>query len=87
MSALVRVRSVEVLAGYRLRLSFSNGEQGTVDLTGELWGPIFEPLKQQERFAEVRVDPECGTIVWPNGADFAPEWLYEVATTRPSAPV
>ncbi len=87
MSALIHVRSVEVLSDYRLRLSFSDGQSGVVDLSEELWGPLFDPLRRPDRFAEVRVDPECGTIVWPNGADFAPEWLHQAATSRPSAAV
>ncbi len=77
MNDHVHGRSVEVLDTYRLRLTFSDGASGVIDFAAELWGPLFEPLKDPARFAEVRVDPECGTIAWPNGADFAPEWLYE----------
>jgi hypothetical protein len=85
MRPLVHVTSVATLDNYRLRLTFEDGTNGTVDLAGELWGPIFEPLKDPERFAEVRLDDVCGTIVWPNGADFAPEWLYEAVTAPSSA--
>jgi hypothetical protein len=77
-----RVASVEVLEGYCLRVSFSDGKCGVVDLHAELWGPVFEPLRDPARFGEARVDPEGGTVVWPNGADFAPEWLYATATAR-----
>jgi len=82
MKPLVHVRSVGVLDGYRLHLTFEDGAAGDIDLSNELWGPVFEPLKNPSLFAQVQVDEVCGTIVWPNGADFAPEWLYEVVTAR-----
>jgi hypothetical protein len=50
---------------------------GEIDLEKELWGPVFEPLKDVAEFAKVRFDPEADTIVWPNGADLAPEFLYD----------
>lgn len=77
MKPLTRLRSVEVLDAYRVHLAFSDGKTGVVDLKDELWGPLFEPLKDPERFAEVHLDEECLTIAWPNGADIAPEWLYD----------
>jgi hypothetical protein len=82
MRPLVHVTSVKALGGYRLRLRFEDGTTGDVDLGDELWGPMFEPLKDPALFAQVYVDEACGTIVWPNGADFAPEWLYEVVATQ-----
>ena len=82
MKPIVHVTSVEPLDGYRLRLAFEDGTAGEVDLSQELWGPIFEPLKDRDLFVRVTVDHECGTVVWPNGADFAPEWLYDVVTTQ-----
>jgi len=51
--------------------------EGEVNLEAELWGEIFQPLKEMARFAELVLDKELGTIVWPNGADFAPEFLYQ----------
>jgi hypothetical protein len=72
-----RIRSVEPLDGFVLRLSFRDGTQREVDLEGELWGPMFEPLRAHpELFRQVRVDEELGTIVWPNGADMDPDVLH-----------
>ena len=62
---------------YRVWLTFADGVEGEVDLKDELWGEMFEPLKDTLRFAGFALNRELGTIVWPNGADFAPEFLYE----------
>lgn len=82
MRPVVHVTSVEPLEGFRVHLVFEDGTAGDADLSDELWGPVFEPLKDRALFAQVSVDEVCGTIVWPNGADFAPEWLYEVVKTQ-----
>ncbi len=58
-------------------LRFDDGTEGDVDLGDELHGEIFEPLKNPEIFMQVAVHPEFHTLCWPNGADFAPEFLYE----------
>lgn len=58
-------------------LRFSDGTQGEVDLAGELEGPVFEPLRESAYFRKFILHPELHTIVWPNGADLAPEFLYE----------
>jgi hypothetical protein len=71
-----RVISVTVVRPYVLDLAFTDGTRRRVDLEGELWGEVFEPLKDPDYFVKVEVDPQLGTIVWPNGADFAPEFLY-----------
>lgn len=89
---LVRVTSVEAMGGYLLRLSFSDGTSREVDLEANLWGPVFEPLRDPALFAQVEVDRELGTIVWPNGADMDPVVLHGSAEpawkdgdrTRPS---
>jgi hypothetical protein len=73
---LVTVLSVEVLGHYRLRLTFSDGGSRDVDLTGQLIGPVFEPLANPDFFAQVRVDEELGTVAWPNGADLDPLVLH-----------
>ncbi len=80
------VTHVEVLHDFVVGLTFDDGSVGEVDLLPHLWGPVFEPLRDDPGlFAKVRVDADEGTIVWPNGADVAPETLYrESAATRPS---
>jgi hypothetical protein len=78
-----RVVEVKPLPNSCLWVRFLDGTSGTVDLSQELWGPMFEPLTNPDVFHQVRVDPELETVVWPNGADLAPEFLYEAAQ-RPS---
>jgi len=73
-----RIRSAEVCGPHSLRLEFSDGDQRRVDTLPLLDGPIFGPLRVPEYFARVSLDPTCGTVVWPNGADFAPEALREL---------
>jgi Protein of unknown function (DUF2442) len=62
---------------YTIWLRFEDGTQGEIDLSGELDGPVFEPLKDPTYFSRFFVNPDTGTIEWPNRADFAPEFLYE----------
>jgi hypothetical protein len=77
------VIAVEVLHDHVVHLRFKDGHERTLDLDPYLRGPIFDPLRTRaDLFAAVRVDPDAGTIVWPNGADLAPEVLY---SGRPSA--
>jgi hypothetical protein len=73
---LVDVVAVRHVRDYVVWLKFENGSEGEVDLRGSLRGPVFEPLHDVEYFKQVCVDPELGTITWPNGADIAPETLY-----------
>lgn len=81
--SIPRVTKVEVLGGYVVRLHFKDGIVGEVDLSYLLnYGPIFHPLHDGAYFRRVRVDHTIGTIVWPNGADVAPETLYELARNR-----
>ncbi len=74
-----RITEVKALDGYRLWVRFHDGASGTVDLTSELWGPMFEPLKDETLFARVSVHPELNTVTWQNGADLSPEFLYKAA--------
>jgi Protein of unknown function (DUF2442) len=73
---LVHVTSVEPLGGHRLNLTFEDGAQGELDLSSWEWRGVFEPLEDPSYFALVTLDEELGTIVWPNGADIAPETLH-----------
>jgi Protein of unknown function (DUF2442) len=76
---LADVVSVEVIGDYQLRLTFADGTVGDVDFTERQWYGVFEPLRDPAYFARVAVDPEAGTITWPDGLDMAPEPLYEEA--------
>jgi len=83
MVPLVDIVGVTVVAEYRLRLTFEDGTVGELDFTGREWLGVFEPLRDPRFFACVAVDPESGTITWPNGVDMAPEPLYESASLNP----
>ena len=74
MARLLEVRYVRDSVVW---LRFSDGTQGEVDLAGELDGPVFEPLRDLTYFRQCVLHPELHTIVWPNGADLAPEFLYD----------
>jgi len=69
---------VQPQPGYRLWLVFNNGIEGEVCLQGELWGEMFEPLKDESVFMSAHHDEASGTVVWSNGADLAPEFLLEL---------
>jgi len=79
MHELVDSAGVEVIGTYRLRLTFADGIVDEVDFGDREWRGVFEQLRDPAYFAQVVVDPESGTIAWPNGADMAPEPLYEEA--------
>ena len=79
---LLHVVSVKYLDNYQLKLTFNNGIEGIVDLEPELYGEIFEPLKDKSLFQKVFLTSR--TIEWPNGADFAPEFLFEIAFNKQS---
>jgi Protein of unknown function (DUF2442) len=79
MEALVDITGVEVVAEYRLRLTFADGTVGDVDFSEREWRGVFAPLADPAWFARVEVDAEGGTISWPGGLDMAPEPLYAEA--------
>ena len=74
MPRLVEARYVR---NFVLWLRFSDGSEGEVDLSAELEGPIFEPLRDPVYFRAFVLSPALHTVVWPNGADLAPEFLHE----------
>jgi uncharacterized protein DUF2442 len=75
------VTEVVCLGGTRLLLTFDDGARREIDIaTLTDFRGVFKPLKDQAYFRRVRVEPDIGTIVWPNGADFCPEVLYEKST-------
>ena len=74
-----RVARAEYVGDYTVHLCFADGAEGDVDLAEELHGELFEPLKDPEVFRQFTVHPEFRTLCWPNGADLAPEFLYEKA--------
>ena len=79
--ALVRIKAVEPLEGWSVRLVFTDGSEKTIDLSPYLKGPVFEPLlDNRELFLQISVDEELGTIVWPNGADICPDVLVHDRT-------
>ena len=74
---MVRLADARYVRDYVIWVRFSDGLVGEVDLRDELEGPVFEPLRQLSMFQCVRLHPELHTVSWPNGADFAPEFLHE----------
>lgn len=73
---MIKVTAASHVDEYVIWFRFSNGTEGEVDLSDELYGEVFEPLKNLDVFKTFFVNPEWGTIAWPNGADLAPEFLY-----------
>lgn len=73
---LPAVVEVKVVCPYVVEVVFNDGARRCLDLEPELRGDVFEPLRDPAFFAQAAVDPELGTVVWPNGADFSPELLY-----------
>jgi len=78
MTEILRIVSAEVVGDHVLHVAFSNGVEKSVSLKPYLSGPVFEPLRDPDYFARVRLDTTCGTVVWPNGADLAPEALLDL---------
>jgi Protein of unknown function (DUF2442) len=77
-----RITGISALAGYRLSVEFDDGVAGTIELEGDLFGPVFEPLRDETLFAQVRLD-EFGVPCWPTGADLAPDAIYAQLTGQP----
>ena len=73
---LIHVVKAKYVDGYRIEVAFNDGRQGVADLTEALRGPVFEKLKDVSEFKRFLLDDELDTLVWPNGADLAPEYIY-----------
>jgi len=79
---ILRILEATVRGDSRIRVAFNDGTNKVVDLSAILDGPVFEPLRERAFFARMELDPICGTVVWPNGADFAPEALRDLAAVE-----
>jgi hypothetical protein len=77
VAMILRVLDAKLIRGFVVWLRFNDGSEGEVELSAELDGPVFEPLKDPKVFSQLRVKPELHTLVWPNGADLAPEFHHE----------
>jgi len=75
---IARISEAKYVEKYTVWLKFNDGSEGEVDLKDELWGPMFEPLKDVKQFRKFSVHPELHTIVWDNGADLSPEFLHSI---------
>ncbi|MGC9946360.1 MAG: DUF2442 domain-containing protein [Bryobacteraceae bacterium] len=81
---LKNIVAAKTLGDYRLHLRFEDGVEGVLDFASHLsFRGVFDPLRDPAYFARVRVDPELGTLVWPNGADLDPDVLYARVTGTP----
>jgi hypothetical protein len=78
VSVMLHIKAAKYLSGFKLWIAFDDGTEGAIDLDGVLNGPVFEPLRDLNTFKKVAVDPELETVVWPNGADMAPEFLKQL---------
>lgn len=85
LEPLIDVTGVEVLARYVVELTFADGAVRVIDLEPLMSGTAFEAVRRDyQRFLRVEVDPDAGTIVWPDGADLSPRTLY--AESKPAVP-
>lgn len=73
----LHIISARHVSGHRLALDFNDGSSGEADLSSELDGPVFEPLQDIDFFKQFKI--KGSTVEWPNGADFAPEFLHQLA--------
>ena len=72
------VRKATHAGEYRLFITFEDGDERLVDLKPHLSGEVFEPLKDEAYFRRFRVNEDLDTVAWENGADFSPDFLYEI---------
>ena len=72
----IHVKNAKYLEDYKVEVEFSDNKKAVVDLSDELYGEVFEPLKDKKLFSKIKIDKDLETITWENGADLAPEYLY-----------
>ena len=75
----LHITKAKYLKGYEVEVTFNNGRKGIANLLAALKGTVFEALKDKSQFSAFTLDEELETIVWPNGADLAPEYIYFLA--------
>lgn len=72
----LHVTNANYIEDYKIEVSFNNGRKGVADLRSALKGSVFKSLRNKSEFSSFTVDKELETIVWSNGADLAPEYIY-----------
>ncbi|WP_208425198.1 MULTISPECIES: DUF2442 domain-containing protein [Salinibacter] len=85
MPEILRVTEMEQVGTYSLKVAFNDGTAKQETLRPLLWGKVFEPLRDPDRFSEVSLDETMATVAWPNGADLAPEALYNLEDEQAAA--
>jgi len=78
----LHITNARYTGDYKVEVSFNDGRKGVADLAEALKGPMFKPLKNKSEFSRLVLDEELDTLVWPNGADLAPEYVYFQAFKR-----
>ena len=77
------ITEVAFAGDYKLWIRFEDNNHRLVDLADHLDGPVFEPLKKPAYFQSFRLNPDIDTVVWPNNADFSPDFLYSISIPAP----
>jgi hypothetical protein len=80
------ITAVEYDSGYKLCLQFETGEWRIADLENHLAGEVFEPLKDLSHFASAELNEDIDTVVWDNGADMSPDFLFEISVPVEAPP-
>ncbi len=80
-----KLESAKHVEGHTIHVRFTDGTEADIDLKAEIWGEVFEPLKNVDVFRQFKLDEELNTVTWPSGADLAPEFLYEKAAHQAAA--
>jgi hypothetical protein len=81
----IHILEAKYIRDHVLWIKFDNGVEGEIDLSAELWGEMFEPLRNLDFFRRFHIDNEINTIVWDNGADMAPDFLHSLLQKKQAA--